>query len=304
MVDISAQTPAEGQIFLDHVAWMVPDIERASIALERLGLVLTPYSVHANRDPASGKLVPTGTANRLAMLRAGYLEALCRVPGVDTVLSRHFDDCLARYTGVHLIAFGVADAEATSTAIESRGFRMQPPAHLRRTVEAEDGGKVEVSFTVARPAFEQFPEGRVQVLTHHTPQHVWQRRYLPRDSALEALIGVTYSVDDPKEVAGRFGRFLGRPVVDRGVPTIECDRGFVRFATRREAAELLSARLMAPNPCIAGLTLTSGNLDRTSAKLLSGGLHPGATGPGQLLVDASEALGVSLVIVPARPAGV
>jgi hypothetical protein len=299
-----SQLPNRGQIFLDHVGWMVPDIERASAALDRLGLRLTPYSIHANRDPTTGQLERTGTANRLAMLPAGYLEILTAVPGVDTPLSRHLTACLERYTGVHLIAFSVADAEAASGEAAQRGFTMQPPAHLRRSVEAANGSAAEVAFTVSRPAFEHFPEGRVQILTHHTPDHMWQPRYLPRDTGLTSLIGVTYSVADPVEVASRFSRFLGRPVVDRGVPSIELDRGFVRFATRRQAADLFAARVLPPDPCIAGLTLGSDDLEKTNTALLAGGLHPGATGPGQLLVDPSEALGVALAIVPGGPAGI
>ena len=70
------QLPPPGRIFLDHVAWMVPDMEAAAARFERLGFLLTPFSVHGDRDPRSGALVATGSANRLAMLPIGYLEIL------------------------------------------------------------------------------------------------------------------------------------------------------------------------------------------------------------------------------------
>lgn len=302
MADPAApQLPGHGQVFLDHIGWMVPDMAAASAALERLGLLLTPYSEHANLDPATGALVPTGTANRLAMLPTGYLEILTPVAGIASPLADHVRGCIARYTGVHLVAFSVADAASETSAITGRGFTMQSPAHLRRTIEGADGRAVEVAFTVARPAFEQFPEGRVQVLSHHTPEHMWQERYLPRETALTALAGVTYAVDDPAAVAERFARFLGRPpgISVAEQTTIQLDRGFVRFMTRRAAAQVFAARALPPTPCIAGITLSSHDLERTNGCLLSGGLHPGALRPGELLVDAAEALGVHIAIVAA-----
>ena len=70
------QTPDAGQIFLDHVGWFVPDMDAAARAFEKLGFGLTPFSIHGDRDPATGALRPLGTANRLVMLERGYLEIL------------------------------------------------------------------------------------------------------------------------------------------------------------------------------------------------------------------------------------
>ena len=204
------QLPNDSQIFLDHIGWMAPDMARASAALDALGLTLTPYSVHAHRDPATDELKPVGTANRLAMLPTGYLEVLTPVDGASSPVAKHVKACIARHVGVHLVAFTVADAEAKARALAKSGFTVQPPVHLRRTIEAADGRKVEVAFTVVRPAFDHFPEGRVQVLAHHTPDHMWQSRYFPTASPYEALVEVAYVVDDPVETAERFARFPGR----------------------------------------------------------------------------------------------
>src|SRR5690606_12873148 len=145
---------------------------QATTVFEQLGFPLTPYAVHGDRDPETGELKPVGTANRLAILERGYLEILTPVEGVDTPVTRHMRAALAHHTGVHLLAFSVQDADATGREIAGRGFSLQPTVHLKRQAEAEDGAQAEAAFTVVRAAFEHFPEARVQVLTHHTPEHV------------------------------------------------------------------------------------------------------------------------------------
>src|SRR5690606_23109917 len=145
-----AQLPEPGQVFLDHVAWMVPDMAQATAVFEQLGFPLTPYAVHGDRDPGTGELKPVGTANRLAMLERGYLEILTPVEGVDTPVIRHMRAALAHHTGVHLLAFAVHDAGVAAREIAERGFRLQPTVHLKRQVEAEDGSQAEAAFTVVR----------------------------------------------------------------------------------------------------------------------------------------------------------
>src|SRR5258706_16215094 len=119
---LSGQLPQPGQIFLDHVAWMVRDIAAASAVFERLGFPLTPYSVHGDRDPATGALKPVGTANRLAMLSKGYIEILTTVDGVDSPDTRHFHSSVGHHTGVHLLAFTVADPATETKRIKARGM--------------------------------------------------------------------------------------------------------------------------------------------------------------------------------------
>lgn len=292
------QLPGPGQMFLDHIGWMVPSIGVAEAAMEKLGLPLTPYSVHANRNPQTGQLEPVGTGNRLAMLPQGYLEILVPAVNVDNPVTRHMAASLQRYVGVHLTAFGVDDAGREAERIAASGFKLQPTVNLRRTVEATDGREVELKFTVVRPAFEQFAEGRTQVLTHHTPEHMWQERYLPTENPVQGLMEVAYVVDNPVDVASRFSRFLGRTAGSDSSIFIKLDRGRVRFMTRKAAAETFGADKLPENPSIAALTLSTRDLDRTRDVLLSNGLHPGSLGQKHLLIDASEALGVNLVFVP------
>src|SRR5215213_4662769 len=100
-LDAERQLPLGAEIFLDHVGHFVADADAASGALARAGFAPAPKSIQT----ADGQR--TGTGNVTAMLERGYIEVLFKT--ADTALGREFDASLARYHGLHLIAFAVAD---------------------------------------------------------------------------------------------------------------------------------------------------------------------------------------------------
>lgn len=99
--DAERQLPLAAETFLDHVGHFIPDADAASAALTRAGFAPAPNSIQV----ADGQL--TGTGNVTAMLERGYIEVLFKT--ADTPLGREFDASMARYAGLHLIAFAVAD---------------------------------------------------------------------------------------------------------------------------------------------------------------------------------------------------
>src|SRR5262249_17315941 len=108
--EVDRQLPIGDEIFLDHVGHFVRDRDAASRALARAGFAPTPVSVQVNPDPAGSGPQLTGTGNVTAMFARGYIEVLFKT--ADTPLGRELDLRLARYGGVHLAAFAVADAAA------------------------------------------------------------------------------------------------------------------------------------------------------------------------------------------------
>ena len=298
-ISAGRQLPERGEMYLDHVGWMVPDMDAAARAFTRLGFALTPYSPHGNQDPETGRIVPQGSANRLAMLERGYLEILTPVAGADTAMARHLKDSIGRYVGVHLIAFAVADAPAEAERLAGAGFRLQPTVDLRRTIEAADGSEVQVAFTVVRPRFGSIPEGRLQVLAHLTPEHLWQARYIARDNAVTGLCEVVLAVPDPEASAGRLTRFTGREVRETdGGATILLDRGRLIFSTPEAISRRYGGLSLPPAPAMAAVGLVSRDLDRTRGFLLGRDLRLLVDEPERLIVDPQDAMGAALVIEP------
>ena len=216
----SRQVPGRGELHLDHVAHFVPDLEAAGDVLERAGFVLTPFTAQANRT--AGGMVPTGMANRCIMLREGYVEFLTAVS--PSPLATQFAAAVGRYVGLHLLAFATDEPEEAFRRLEREGFRPGEPVSLTRPVEDEGGRAHEARFTVMRVAPESMPEGRIQILKHHTPDVVWQERWTAHPNGVEALEAVLICVEDPQEAAKRFGRLLGRtPEVDGRTLAVRLD---------------------------------------------------------------------------------
>ncbi len=288
------QTPGEGEIFLDHVAWFVPDIDGASEAFTRLGFPLTPYSVHGDRDPDTGELKLPGSANRLMMLPIGYLEILVALNGVDTYVTQHLRASLARYMGVHLVAFTVADGEAEGRRLAEAGFDILPTVNLRRTVEAADGSETEVAFTVIRPRLGSIPEGRLQTLSHHTPEHMWQERYIARDNGIEAIDEVIFVVEDERESIERLQRYTQRTAVKDGEWVIPLDRGRVRVALPDTASRLLGDAVPEA-PGVAAVCFT-GDVAKVKTILDKNGMTPATSASDRIVVAPRDACGTHLIV--------
>jgi Glyoxalase-like domain len=235
MADISSaaerQMPMEGEIFLDHVAHYVTSAEDAARGLRSAGFQPTPASMQRNPD---GTL--TGTGNVTAMLARGYLEMLFKTAA--TPLSAQFDAARARYPGLHLIAFSVAEARGACQRLEREGFQVRDIAEMKRLVPTETGEAI-AAFTVVRVAPGEMAEGRVQILTHHTQAAVWQKRWLAHPNGAHALICVVIAVPHVEDAAERYARFTGRGAVPTAMGrAIALDRGSVQLVDAEGFAEL------------------------------------------------------------------
>lgn len=279
------QTPQPGQIFLDHVGWFVPDMDAASVSFNRLGFPLTPFTVHMNEQP-DGSRVPSGTANRCAMIRRGYLEVLTRVPEVESAITAQMDAGLARYTGLHLIAFTVGDTDAATVELRDAGFSPEPPIALRRPMPLDDGGEGTAAFSVIRLPSDAMAEGRVQVLSQDTPDVVWQPSVTADENALDMLSGLLICAEDPEEAANRYARFTGKPKVAQGRGyRIDLDRGCLSICDPDDCRRMLPGIEIPSMPFIAAVSIRSADIAATRAFLAAAGVL--------LLADMAECLIVS-----------
>jgi hypothetical protein len=222
------QLPIADEIFLDHVGHFVRDPDAATRALARAGFAPTPVSIQVNPAPDGAPRL-TGTGNTTAMFARGYIEALFRT--ADTPLGRELTAAMARYPGVHLAAFAVADAAKAHRRLTDAGFRMQPLVEMQRPVDT-GGPPGTAAFTLARVEPGQMPEGRIQILTHRTEPMVWQPRWLSHPNGAVALTSIMIVADAVGEAAQRFARFTGREAIATPFgQRIELDRGRVDLVT-------------------------------------------------------------------------
>jgi len=214
---MAKQLPGPGEIFLDHTAFFVPEMDGAAAALESCGFRLTPFTIQTNR--VGDKTVPSGTGNRCAMFREGYVELLAATS--DTPLAAQLRERIADHPGLHLAAFSAADAAAEHRRLGEAGFPTLPLVDMRRPV-----GDNFARFSIARIAHGTMPEGRAQFLTHHTEPLVWLPDMLDHPNGAEALTALWIAAADPAEVAARYARFTGQPAFPNGpMTTIDLTRG-------------------------------------------------------------------------------
>ena len=325
------QLPAAEEIFLDHIGHFVRDPEAAREALTRAGFAPTPISIQTQPDPAGGGPRLTGTGNVTAMLTRGYVEVLFKT--ADTPLGQELDAALARHTGVHLVAFAVADAARAHQRLLRGGFRVRPLVHMQRPVETEASqtpsprlrgegrGEGELpnnieapspgasrrplpangerlrppphsgesdrselvggtaAFTVTRLEPGEMPEGRIQLLTHHTEALVWQPRWLSHPNGGLGLENVLIAVRDPEEAAQRFARLTGRPArAFAGGKSIALDRGGVDLMTAAAFAQAFPRIPIPSLPFIGAYRIRVASLERAERCLQRGGLKPQRAG--------------------------
>ncbi len=275
-----AQTPSSGRLNIDHVAHFVPHIDAASAALEQAGFTLTPFSEQSHRLEPGGPLTPAGAGNRCVMLEEGYLEFL--TPTGDTPIAQQLRNSIKRYTGLHLIALGTVAPEADHARLEKQGFSPLPAVALQREIGTAEG-RGTARFTVVRVPPGTMAEGRIQYCQQHTPELLWQPRWLEHRNAARGLAAVILCVADPQEAAQRYARYTGLlPQVSATQWRIDTQRGALLFATPDAVEKHLG--VSAPSlPWIAGYVLTSHDLDVTRDVLAAARLDAGTHKSGLLL---------------------
>ncbi len=293
---LEPQTPSGDQIFLDHVGWFVPDMDAAHAAFEKLGFPMTPFTVHTN-EQADGSRVPSGTANRCAMIRRGYLEVLVSVPDVDTAIARQLRTGLSRYTGLHLIAFTVGDADSTVGRLQVAGFQPEPPIALRRPMPLDDGGEGTAAFSVIRFPDGAMDEGRIQILTQDTPDTVRQLSVTADENALDMLSGILLCVADPSEAAQRYASFVGhRADFADGVYQIALDRGGLAICGPDACRRLLPDVEIPDLPFMPAVAIRSADIDKTAAFLAGRGVTMARPDDGRVIVPPEAGMGAAFIL--------
>jgi hypothetical protein len=269
---------------LDHVGHFVPDIDEAGSALEKLGFTVTPFCLHLHQSQADGKPTSAGSGNRCVMLRRGYLEFL--TPIGDTDVARELRHAIERYIGAHLIAFGAVDPQQDYARLVRMGLAPLDPIALQREISTPAGNGT-ARFTVVRVPSGNMPEGRIQFCQHHTPELLWQTRWLAHANRAASLQGVILCVANPREAAERYARFTGSDPEMNGMLFAD-PASFERRLTKKPPSV----------PWIAGCILESDDIADTADYFRNSRVDVRSIGSGRLLVELPNSVGGMLIFEP------
>ena len=292
MAWIDRQVPEGDEIFYDHIGYFVPNLEAAGVQLVKLGFQVSAINIQYNENEA-GELIPTGTSNRLAKLNRGFIEVLSATG--ESALADQLLAMLARYQGLHVIALTHPDMTRTATRLSDAGIDMQDAVNLRRKVMV-DSTETLMEFTVARVKPGTFPEGRLQILTCHTPENFWLPGDMDHANRADKLTDLLICVEDVAEATARYERFFCKTSEKMGgLGTLDLARGRFHFVTPDQAGAMLQGFDAPALPYTCGQGLGSQDLEATRSFLSEAGITPVYEDDDFYCVGPDDALGAYLL---------
>ena len=274
------------ELSLDHIGIAVANLDAGEAQFQRLGFQLTPRGYHTLPPPAPGAERPrTGTGNHCAMLRRGYLEII----GItDPAYQGRLRADLARYEGLHLVAFGTEDAAATASALLGAGFEAAQPRILERPIE--ERGKTQLArFDLVDFPEKLLPEGHFFAIHHGTPDLLWKPGLTTHPNSVTGLEMVTVAVVDPADFARRLGRCLGTEPEPGDGLLFRLAAGKVRVVDGGWIARHLPGKTPAL-PYIAGIGLATADMGKAADLLKRNGVDH-ARKPDAVIVAPAQACG-------------
>ena len=172
---------------LDHVGLVVPDLADAARDFEALGFTLTDEADHTRTDGA-----PAGSVQRSIMMETGYIELQQLTgPAGSHLLSAAQD----KFHGLHILAFGVADAGAAREAVATAGLAVGDVLEWSRTVERPEGAR-EARFSFFVADYRVSDEALLCWVRHRTPELIREPGALAHANGAVALGGLTFAAAD------------------------------------------------------------------------------------------------------------
>ncbi len=263
---------------LDHVGVVTRDLIALADQYEGLGFNLTPLARHTD-----GRI-----GNRCAMLDGSYIELLAVVD--PKAKSATLDRFLARYVGIHILAFAINDEQAVLARLRRAGVEAASVSEFERAIDDGDPSGPRVKFALIQ--LPDQPEGRINLVRHLTPDLLWQQRFLHHHNNAVALTEVTVDVAEPADTAARFSRLIGCTAVP------DLAGGFALDLTRGRV-QLRPATGNVPR--IAGLVLETSDGNAAITRLVVERNVAHRRDDDALVVDPDAAGGALLRFVPASP---
>lgn len=270
---------------LDHVGVVSRDLPALADRFERLGFLLTPFARQSD-----GRI-----GNRCAMLRNGYIELLAVVD--PRAGSATLDRLLARYVGVHILAFAMADEQATLARLRRAGVAASGAVRLDRAIDDADPDGPRARFAFIFVA--DYPEGRINLVRHLTPELLWQDRWLRHPNNAAELTEAILAVADPAEAAARLSRVAGCPAVPdpAGGFALELRHGRVRLLSDAGLSAVLPDIHVPALPSIVGITVETSDANQAIGRLVAERGIACRRDADRLVIDPGAAGGVAVRFV-------
>ena len=199
-----------GDLSLDHVGFMLRDLDAGVERWEKLGFKLSRRSPQMGRVPGETEMAPWATSNHCAMFREGYLELIgVTNPENFNPWTRFLD----RFEGPHITALRCQNADDAYAALNERIDHFDPPLQRLRNAPYGDGERP-FRFRNIFSQDEHYLEGRFIVIEHQSPEVIWQEDLMVQPNGAKSLRELVFVAKPGDGTLDRLTRISGEATVD------------------------------------------------------------------------------------------
>lgn len=180
-------TSPSPRLDLDHVGFIVRDLEASSDLLSALGFTPTTRADHTRTD-ASGAAVSAGSSQRSIVLDNGYIEIM---QITDPRAGHQLAPAPAVRHGLHILAFGTDDAESCRRTRAHAGLEVGPVLRWARPVR-EIGLQGTARFAYFGADWRPTDPSYLCWVEHLTPELVRSPELLRHENGARRLTGLAY----------------------------------------------------------------------------------------------------------------
>lgn len=173
---------------LDHVGFIVRDLNASARLAEQLGFALTTRADHTRTDE-QGRTLPAGSAQHSIMLHRGYVE-LMQI--TDASAGHQLSSAPQVRYGLHVVAFGTDDAVACHAHRLQDGVSVGPVLYWSRPVQEPDL-QGHAQFAYFGSAWQPQDPSYLCWVEHRTPQLLRNPRLLAHANGTCALDAIVYA---------------------------------------------------------------------------------------------------------------
>lgn len=183
---------------IDHIMYLVSNLEAAAKRLETIGFKLSPRGVHSPH---------MGSANYTIVFQEDYLELL----GIVVETPQNIDKrakLSERGDSMTAIACRIGDAHATRAALAERGIATTEVLEFSRPLPLPDGSSGMAAFAITVFTPNEVPRGELFMCNHKTRDMVWRPELMNHANTARALAGIIVASTTPSETAAAYARLF------------------------------------------------------------------------------------------------
>ncbi|MDP9868591.1 MULTISPECIES: VOC family protein [Streptosporangium] len=308
---------------LHHVGHIVQDMDQAMERYRRLGFTVTAPAYPVMPTTPGGPVEPFGVANAHVHFPRGFVELVAvigdtgrmpgdarpiplqvpedKVPGLRAAIratAANITSFLQRFQGVHIMIADTPDIDRVAARLTADGVSHGGVHDIQRPVETATGTRMEPAryLEVSDPDLPpgRVPEGRIGFAENTPAEAPQDRRHTDHPNGSTGLVECVLCVADTAlpELERRYGSYFGRARHGR---VTRFDRANVTVVAASALADLLPGERPAVLPAFVAYAVAVRDLSATEKLLRSNGIPVTRTGPEEMSVPTSAALGVAII---------